>query len=449
MYMNSATEEVGELVYEFQFSSAGSVSKTRSVSVADVTDPDRQTKHLNPNTQGGQISELIIIITIFHKAFTNVFKLLLRMMRCVCGKKKKKNKDEDEDEDADETHLKKNFKMSFTEFLVIKCEVATVMLSMGVTYYSKQREIVKGDLQKLLSDLGSKGLSRAEIQMMPIKMIENKLRIVGLTEDEMYTNQYAMDRLGNFIRNLTNIDQQYKFLISLFLINASVDLMRHFYANPTFSIVPKTLTFSANKLSLLLIIIVTFIGGNGTYIVVFYSSYSDSFASIVPTSVTLWNSMLGDVDYYDDLMDVLPSQVEKLIFFGNHILWSLLVLITVFNITVTVIMDAYARAKEVEDKKNELLHTLNNKDHISARLQQERWKSAKRKTIDDIQTIARKRKEEMKTGSLVSVVPGTPVPMESPLNSPSNERSSVPGTTSVDNWMQIDENQVEKMNREN
>jgi hypothetical protein len=74
-----------------------------------------------------------------------------------------------------------------------------------------------------------------------------------------------------------------------------------------------------------------------------------------------------------------------MLFFSQHILWSLLVLIVVFNITVTVIMDAYAAAKETEDAKVQLYRDLHDQKHVQSRLNTERWKNAKKRTVKEMQ----------------------------------------------------------------
>ena len=101
--------------------------------------------------------------------------------------------------------------------------------------------------------------------------------IDGMTKEETFEYQYNLDTLTFILSNYLRQTSNFKFMIGLFMINAAVDLIRHFYANPSFSIVPKTLTYSASKMSFLILVILLMICGYGTFLVVLFSIYTDTF----------------------------------------------------------------------------------------------------------------------------------------------------------------------------
>ena len=448
MYLNVATQELGESTYRVSFDASGAVSKSTSFGIVSISDPERDfpgDEHFNvfdKELWNENLNIVLVMLTIIHKAFTNTIKLVARIVQCCYAKKKRKKTQSNV-----ETSTSSRFSMSV--FLAVKCELITVVIAFVLIFFFQKFKLLKGELRNVLAHLGSFGWTRVEAMNMPFSIdpVTFKGTVEGMTDAQMFDYQQNLDVLDVVSRNLSEKQQNFKSMIALFMINASIDMIRHFYANPNFSIVPKTLMYSAKKLTFLIVVIVNFMCGYGSLLVIKYSSYTDAFASLQSAFFVLWNSMLGDLDYYEDIMTALPKE-ERTFFFANHIVWSLLVLIVTFNITVTVIMDAYSAAKDIEDKRAASIHAMNDGQHIKKRLNQERWKSAQKRTVMEIQEIARKRKKESQEkennsrgsstrSSLTAVVPES---MNSPVNSPVS--SAVP----VNNWMDIDDDMMNEMN---
>jgi hypothetical protein len=116
-------------------------------------------------------------------------------------------------------------------------------------------------------------------------------------------------------------------------------------------------------------------------------------------------SLLGELDYYDDISGNLEGG-KKFVFFFSHVLWTMVSVIVLMNIFMTIAMDAYADAKEVEDKKVELAEAQGDKEHVESRLAAGRLKLAKNTTIRNL----REQSRNQRASNLTAVVPGTPLP---------------------------------------
>ena len=174
--------------------------------------------------------------------------------------------------------------------------------------------------------------------------------------------------------------------------------MRHFYANPHFSMVPKTITYGLEKLSYLFVVLSTIMLVYGTYISVVGGQYLTSLTNPIDTFMTLHLSLLGELDYYDDVNSNLHG-ASRFFWFLNHVWYSMIALVVVMNIFLTVVMDAYAAAKNVEDKKAAVMDARSNSKHVAQRLARARFQDAYRTTLNEL------KKEQKRRAGGTSVVP--------------------------------------------
>jgi hypothetical protein len=94
-------------------------------------------------------------------------------------------------------------------------------------------------------------------------------------------------------------------------------------------------------------------------------------------------SLLGELDFYDDILNELNGN-EKALWFICYVLFTMIALVVVMNIFLTVVMDAFAEAKNDEDKKVEVMNARSNVKLLAKRIARKRFKIAYKATIKQL-----------------------------------------------------------------
>jgi hypothetical protein len=84
--------------------------------------------------------------------------------------------------------------------------------------------------------------------------------------------------------------------------------------------------------------------------------------------------------------------------------YSMIALVVVMNVFLTVVMDAFADAKNVEDKKVQVMNARTNSKHVVQRLATERLKFAYKQTMQELKTLKKRNEKESKK-KVTAVVP--------------------------------------------
>ena len=158
-------------------------------------------------------------------------------------------------------------------------------------------------LLKTVADLGEYGYSRADYMLLSHQIEPSVLSHINL----------ELDTLTSLLLERINAEKQLKMIAAVYLLNIKVDLMRHFYNNPHFSMVPKTIAYGLKRVSYLFVVLGTIMLVYGTYCSLSAGQHYEAFTDPLSTFFTLHLSLLGETDYYDEIAKEITGI--------NHFFW--------------------------------------------------------------------------------------------------------------------------------
>jgi hypothetical protein len=301
VFWNHATQEIGLIEHIIVFDELGRATPKLYIDMAEFRDLNREASVEHPPVDPAILSRgwsfTILSLCIGHKGFLQVTSFLFYIINATCCKKQG-NSVGNKNQKRPWTCLRLLYGTMF-----IMCEAA--ILWIAVLFWSTGYTMMELGLYllKTVADLGSYGYSRADYMLLSNQIEPSVLSHINLELDTL--TQILLERI--------TAEKQLKIIAAAYLLNIMVDLMRHFYNNPYFSMVPKTIAYGLKRLSYLFVVLGTIMLVYGTYCSLSAGQYYEAFTNPLAAFFTLHLSLLGETDYYDDI----SSEVTGI----NHFFW--------------------------------------------------------------------------------------------------------------------------------
>jgi hypothetical protein len=256
LFWSHSTQEVGSVEHTVSFDYLGAASPSFEIQMADFYDRDRTDGGRDPVIVARILSILFINFIMIHKSFLQlssyVMPHLLPYLKRVEGEPVKTRRQP----------RQWTIKKACLACMDVMCEMLVFAILTMFTISRIQERTISATFFNAVADVGKTGNSRMAI------MLSSKI-------DSAIKEQLSekLDSLAYMLLSNVAVSERLQLLLAFFMMNNCIDLMRHFYANPHFSMVPKTLTFSLTKIVYLLTTITTMQLLYGTFVAVNYGQY--------------------------------------------------------------------------------------------------------------------------------------------------------------------------------